>query len=162
VSGHAANSHTSLTYNDTAKCTPECRRTLVKGVHVAQPALKLAYVFILLWCCAHAHSHDQAWMRCRVFENGYNTGVTTVRCSRLPCAWWLDAGKGADRGVGEGSGRSAAMGGSVAFNTGGRVAVPEFFIPPLGALTVISCARERRHERARDVLLHTEHHVVDP
>ena len=58
-----------------------------------------------------------------------------MRCRQPPCAWWLD---GARSGAadGEEGGGSAAQGGSVAFNSGGRIVVPQFFLPPLAALSV--------------------------
>ena len=75
---------------------------------------------------------------CRVFENEYSTGSTTILCNHPPCAWWLDDGAQNPGGESEESEGdvSAAEEGSAAFNAGGRVAVPEFFIPPLSALTV--------------------------
>ena len=68
-----------------------------------------------------------------VFENGFSAGTSKFPCLSPPCAWWL---AGAVGGSGAGHAGPSTAEGSAAFNTGGRVAIPEFFIPPLRAVTI--------------------------
>ena len=68
-----------------------------------------------------------------VFENGFSAGTSKFPCLSPPCAWWL---AGAAGGSGAGHAGPSTAEGSAAFNTGGRVAIPEFFIPPLRAVTI--------------------------